>query len=353
MKISFLLPCLIKIPVGGVKIIYRYASELQKLGHEVTIISPKSEGYRLRHLIKAGAIRIRDRWHGVEDQPYYETPVGVEHLIIPAPDPNFIPDGDVLMATAWQTAFWVDEMPREKGEKFYYIQNLETYLGNAELIKSTWTLPLKKIVIANWLKKAAVEMGETAYGPVPIALDPEEFSTENPIESRSPRITMLYHRLPIKGGNEGIKILQSVKETHPELKAVIFAARKPSVTIPDWIELRIRPDASQLKKIYNSTSVFLHTSHQEGWGLPPMEAMACGCAVVAAANEGVQEFITDGETGFLKPIGDVKALTETICTLLDNDALRIQLAEAGRNAVQQFTWEKNVRQFELILKGEE
>ena len=93
MKISFLLPCLIKIPVGGVKIIYRYAGELQKLGHEVTIISPKSEGYRLRHLIKAGAIRIRDRWHGVEDQPYYETPVGVEHLIIPAPDPKFIPDG--------------------------------------------------------------------------------------------------------------------------------------------------------------------------------------------------------------------------------------------------------------------
>jgi len=166
-------------------------------------------------------------------------------------------------------------------------------------------------------------------------------------------VTMLYHRLPIKGGGEGIDILKKVKETHPKLKAIIFAARKPSATIPEWIELRIRPDTPQLREIYNSTSVFLHTSHQEGWGLPPMEAMACGCAVVAAANEGVQEFITDGETGFLKPIGDVSALTEAICTLLDNDELRIQLAEAGRNAVQQFTWEKNVRKFELILKGEE
>jgi len=353
MKISFLLPCLIKIPVGGVKIIYRYASELQKLGHEVTIISPKSEGYRLRDLLKVGAIRIRDRWHGVEDQPYYETPKGVEHLIIPAPDPKFIPDGEVLIATAWQTAFWVDELPAEKGEKFYYIQNLETYLGDTELIQSTWKLPMKKIVIARWLKEAAEEMGEEAYGPVPIALDPDEFSLDRPIDTRPQRVTMLYHRLPIKGGSEGIEILKNVKETHPKLKAIIFAARKPSATIPEWIELRIRPDTPQLREIYNSTSVFLHTSHQEGWGMPPMEAMACGCAVVAAANEGVQEFITDGETGFLKPIGDVSALTEAICTLLDNDELRIQLAEAGRNAVQQFTWEKNVRKFELILKGEE
>jgi glycosyltransferase involved in cell wall biosynthesis len=289
----------------------------------------------------------------VEDQPYYETPKGVEHLIIPAPDPKFIPDGEVLIATAWQTAFWVDELPAEKGEKFYYIQNLETYLGDTELIQSTWKLPMKKIVIARWLKEAAEEMGEEAFGPVPIALDPDEFSVDRPIDTRPQRVTMLYHRLPIKGGGEGIDILKKVKETHPKLKAIIFAARKPSAAIPEWVELRIRPDTPQLREIYNSTSIFLHTSHQEGWGMPPMEAMACGCAVVAAANEGVQEFITDGETGFLKPIGDVSALTEAICTLLDNDELRIQLAEAGRNAVQQFTWEKNVRQFELILKGEE
>jgi len=353
MRISFLLPCLIKIPVGGAKIIYRYAREFQKLGHEVAIISPKSEGYRLRDLLKVGAIRIRDRWHGVEDRPYYETPKGVEHLIISAPDPKFIPDGDVLIASAWKTAFWVDEMPPEKGEKIYYLQNLETYLGNAELIRSTWKLPLKKIVIAKWLKVAAEAMGEEAYGPVPIALDPTEFSVERPIDSRPLRVTMLYHRLPIKGGSEGIEILKNVKETHPKLKAIIFAARKPSATIPEWIELRIRPDIPLLKEIYNSTSVFLHTSHQEGWGLPPMEAMACGCAVVAAANEGVQEFITDGKTGLLRPVGDVDALAEAVRKLLDNDELRIQLAEAGREAVQQFTWEKNVRQFEHILKGEE
>jgi len=352
MKISFLLPCLVKIPVGGVKIIYRYAGELHKLGHEVSIISPKSEGYRLRHLLKAGAVRIRDRWHGVEDRPYYETPEGVEHLIIPAPDPKFITDGDALIATAWQTAFWVDEMPPEKGEKFYYIQNLETYLGNAELIQSTWKLPLKKIVIAKWLKKIAEEMDEETYDPIPIALDPKEFFLDRPIDVRPPRVTMLYHRLPIKGGIEGIEILKKVRETHPKLEAIIFAARKPSTTIPEWVELRIRPDTPQLRDIYNSTSVFLHTSHQEGWGMPPMEAMACGCAVVAAANKGVQEFITDGESGLLRPIGDVDALTEAAQTLLEDKGLRIKLAYAGRSAVQRFTWEKSVQQFERILKGE-
>jgi len=55
----------------------------------------------------------------------------------------------------------------------------------------------------------------------------------------------------------------------------------------------------------------------------------------------------------LRPVGDVDALAEAVRKLLDNDELRIQLGEAGRDAVQQFTWEKNVRQFEHILKGEE
>ncbi|MFQ6607565.1 MAG: glycosyltransferase family 4 protein [Fidelibacterota bacterium] len=352
MKISFLLPGLIKIPVGGVKIIYRYAGELQKLGHEMAIISPKSEGYHLRNLLKAGAIHLRDKWHGVEDKPYYQAPEGVKQLIIPAPDPKFIPDGDVLIATAWQTAFWVADMPPEKGEKFYYIQNLETYLGNAELIRSTWKLPLKKIVIAQWLLKTAEEMDEKAYGPVPIALDPEEFPLERPISSRPKRITMLFHRLPIKGGNEGIEVLERVKETHPQLEAIVFASRKPRASLPEWVELRIRPDITQLKDIYNSTAIFLHTSHQEGWGMPPMEAMACGCAVVAADNKGVQEFITDGETGLLRPIGDTEALVKAVQVLLNDNELRIRLAVAGHKTVQQFTWGKSVKWFNRILIGE-
>ena len=104
MKITFILPRVITIPIGGVKIIYRYAKEFANFGHKVVIISPKREGNFIHHFIKSGAIIIRDYYHGVENKPYYNTPVDVKHQIIPSPSAKHILDGDIIIATSWQTA---------------------------------------------------------------------------------------------------------------------------------------------------------------------------------------------------------------------------------------------------------
>jgi len=349
LKISFILPGLIKIPIGGVKVIYRYAEELAKLGHKVSIFSPIREGYHFHHLLKAGIVTIRDCWHEVENKPYYNTPPGVKHHIIPLPSLKHISDGDAIIATGWQTAYWVDSFPPEKGTKFYFIQNHETYLGNERTINSTWTLPLKKIVIAHWLKKTAEKMGERAYGPIPNAIDPDELYITNPIGNRSSIISMLYHRLPIKGAHYGIEALEKVKESNPNLKATIFSSRTPRITIPNWITLEIRPDIDQLREIYNASAIFLHTSHREGWGLPPMEAIACGCSVVAMANDGIQEYITHNESGMLSSIGNVNAMIQNIQYLLDNPKERVRLAHTGHKKINEYSWKKNAKQFEEIL----
>jgi len=349
LKISFILPGLIKIPIGGVKVVYRHVEELAKLGHKVIILSPGREGNHFRHLLKAGVIKMRDFWHKVENKPYYDTPPGVEHHIILSPSPEHIPDGDAIIATGWQTAHWVDSFPAEKGTKFYFIQNYETYLGNERIINRTWKLPLKKIVIAQWLKQTAKKMGETAYGPIPNAIAPEEFYVTNPIEDRPLKISMLYHRLPIKGARDGISVLENVKESNSNLKATIFASRKLSITIPDWISVDIRPTVEHLREIYNSSSIFLHPSRREGWPLPPAESMMCGCAVVAAANEGIQEYITHNESGLLSPIGDVDATVENIQYLLDNPGERVRIARMGQERINEFSWEKSAKQFEEIL----
>ncbi|MBL7086661.1 MAG: glycosyltransferase family 4 protein [Candidatus Cloacimonetes bacterium] len=343
------MPTLIKIPIGGVKVVYRYTEELAKLGHKVSILSPRKEGDHFYHLLKAGVIKMRDCWHKVENKPYYDTPPGVEHHIIPSPSLEHIPDGDAIIATGWQTAYWVDVLPEVKGKKFYFIQNYETYLGNEKTIKQTWSLPMKKIVIAQWLKELAENMGETAHGPIQNAIDPEEFYITNPIEDRLPKISMLYHRLPIKGARDGISALERVKESNLNLKATIFASRTPRITIPNWISLEIRPDGERLREIYNSTAVFLHTSHQEGWPLPPAESMMCGCAVVAAANEGIQEYITHNKSGLLSPIGDVNTMVENIRYLLDNPGERVRISRTGQDRINKFSWEKSAKQFEEIL----
>ena len=191
MKISFILPGLIKIPIGGVKIIYRYAEEISRLGHMVCIISPRKESNQIHHLLKAGAIKTRDYFHRVENKPYYKTPSGVEHHIIPLPIMKYIPDADAIIATGWQTAGWVNKFPLSKGQKFYFIQGMETWLGKPNKVIETWRFPLQKIVISKWLKNEINKIAETAHGPVQNAIDHKDFFITKPIHERKYNISML------------------------------------------------------------------------------------------------------------------------------------------------------------------
>ena len=349
MKISFILPALIKVPIGGVKVIYRYARELADLGHDVTIFSPKRESNFLYHIIKSESIKIRDYFHQVKNEPYYKTPNNVEHYIIPEPSHKYISDGDIIIATGWQTAYWVDALPDSKGSKFYFIQNYETYQGNRKIIQNTWKLPLKKIVIAKWLKEVAEKMNETVYGQIPNAIDSSEFYITQSINNRPAHISMLYHRLSIKGGKKGLLSLNNIKSDYPNLEATIFSSRPLSTNIPNWINLEIRPQINRLREIYNSSAIFLHPSQREGWGLPPMEAMACGCAIVAMANDGVKEYITHNQSGLLSPIGNVDSMIENIKYLLNNTDKRYNIAKNGNKKIKEYSWQRNTKQLEKIL----
>ena len=120
MIITFILPGIIKIPSGGVKIIFRYAQELSNFGYKVNILSPQREGNQLSHLIKAWLITMLDYYHKVENKPYYQIPPGVEHSIVPLPIMKYIPNGDVIIATGWQTAKWVNKLPLSKGKKILF-----------------------------------------------------------------------------------------------------------------------------------------------------------------------------------------------------------------------------------------
>ena len=78
----------------------------------------------------------------------------------------------------------------------------------------------------------------------------------------------------------------------------------------------------------------------EPFGIPIVEAMACGLPVVATRGGGVPEIIEDGETGILVERGDAAALAQGIIRLLGDDALRARMGRAGRRrAVERFSWE--------------
>ncbi len=93
---------------------------------------------------------------------------------------------------------------------------------------------------------------------------------------------------------------------------------------------------------YNVAEVFAYPSIYEGFGMPPVEAMACGIAVVTSNTTSLPEAV--GAAGVLLPPTDVDAWAETLARLLDDPATRAEMAAQGRQHARRFRWDFTARQ---------
>lgn len=98
---------------------------------------------------------------------------------------------------------------------------------------------------------------------------------------------------------------------------------------------------SDLPGLYGAATLVGYASRYEGFGLPPVEAMACGAPVVSTPVPAIVEVVGDGAETF-RP-GDVEGLTQTLRHLLGDDARRIQLAERGTKRVMGLSWTRTAQ----------
>jgi glycosyltransferase involved in cell wall biosynthesis len=82
----------------------------------------------------------------------------------------------------------------------------------------------------------------------------------------------------------------------------------------------------------------LFASHYEGFGLPLLEAFACGTPVVACRNSSIPEVA--GDAAILTPTGDAEALAEGLLRVEEDDELRLDMREKGLRRCRDFTWER-------------
>ena len=103
------------------------------------------------------------------------------------------------------------------------------------------------------------------------------------------------------------------------------------------VQLGFVPDAD-LAPLYDLATVFALPSHAEGFGMPVLEAMAQGAAVVTSSGTATEEVI--GDTGVTVTPGDVEALADALLSLLDDAPKRARLGAAARERAGAFTWER-------------
>jgi glycosyltransferase involved in cell wall biosynthesis len=99
---------------------------------------------------------------------------------------------------------------------------------------------------------------------------------------------------------------------------------------------------ADLPALYSAADLFVFPSLYEGFGLPTLEALACGTPVVASNVSAVPEVVGDAALQ-VSPL-DVEALADAMERLLRDDSLRSDLRERGLKRAAQFSWEKAARQ---------
>lgn len=148
------------------------------------------------------------------------------------------------------------------------------------------------------------------------------------------------------GAREGYKnadrLLQawsSTAELHDRYRLVFFGGETPpraGATDPR-IHFAAGGD-DDLATWYAHAHAFVYPSRYEGFGLPPLEAMQCGCPVVASSSSSLPEVV--GDAGLLFPADDAAGLASALLSLDRDPALRESLRQKGQARCRHFSWDR-------------
>lgn len=282
LRVTFVLPRTGEWPAGGLRIVYEHANYLSRRGHVVSVVHPgrlRINPTRLDHVKNAVRYALRRVDGRYTPDSWLKMDPKVRLLCVPSLSERFLPDGDVVIATAWETAEWVSQYSRTKGRGFYFIQHLETWNGPEERVYATWKGPLQKIVPSKWLAEIARDLGETAIY-IPYGMDVDAFQILTPSEERRPtQLMMLYHDLEWKGCEEGLEAMFLVREREPDLRAILFGVPPRPETLPDWIEYHQKPSPQLLRELYNRAAIFRSSEQDRGLGSHRVRSSAVrGCS---------------------------------------------------------------------------
>ncbi len=118
----------------------------------------------------------------------------------------------------------------------------------------------------------------------------------------------------------------------------------------DNIEFKSNILDEELVKIYNKATLLIFPSFYEGFGLPPLEAMACGTPVITSNLTSMPEVCGDAAV-YINPY-KVKDIKEKIEMLIENEELQQQIIQKGLERVKQFDWEKaSVKHIDIFKKA--
>jgi glycosyltransferase involved in cell wall biosynthesis len=345
MKITFLLPT--DDLTGGNRVVASHARQLQALGHEVLAVVNAPQRITLREQWRAwrhGYWRsLRDRMRPV---PGHVGQSGVPVKILERHRPivaSDLPDADFVIATWWETAVWMHELPAAKGRKVHLIQDYEVWTGAVadHEVDAALRMPNLKIAISNGLKQTLdTALGELGIQVLPNAVDRQLFDAPRRTRRPVPRVGFMYGRSHRKAADLYLQACERARQRLPELEVLAFSADAPAAALPlpPGTEFHLRPAQERIASLYASCDAWLFASRVDSFGLPVLEAMACRTPVIGVPVGAAPELLAGG-AGRLVPAESPEAMADAIVSLCSGPAAQWQaMSDLAYQRAHGYSW---------------
>lgn len=360
MRITFVLSSLTLS--GGVRVIIEYANRLVRRGHHICLVSPFDDfnDTDIRSEIDPRILVRQSRY------PYkHNMNMNILHKIaLVWLLAYMIPPSDIIISTHTPTtivsliAGWLLRRGRlvwlyQDYEEMFIGRRVESWLLRHALRWHKLTMvvsdyskdELRKYYSAGRI----VKIGEgLSHADLFVAMH-SKFRKKSKKRSEK-RILYVGDMRPRKGLFDFLQAVDVVYKTIPDIKLIIVSKESCKIETKVPFEYIYRPQREKLAELYATCDLFVSASWWESFGLPPLEALACGAPSVITDSRGVREFVVPNENCLLVPPRDVSLLASAMIRVLSDKNLSDKFRLNGPRVVNRFRWCDAVNRMEKALR---
>lgn len=318
----------LSLETGGTRFIYQLANEMAAKGHQVEIVLPEN---------------------AVVAWPLRTQITRVKKL-----DPSTIPSGDFILPNFWPTVFPAWES--KKGQVVRLSLGFEPlWVNEKEKALATYLVDAPIISISQWHRQIILqETGREStviHGGVDLSvfhpLNKKSLATNRPLIAYILRSRE--HGYTWKGSEDFFEAIRRTAQIFPHFYLQVVATEGASYPSSVPYQQFIAQSDREMALFYAQADIFVSTSYFEAFSLPPLEAMACGTAVITTDNGGNRDYTKNGENCLIVPPSDIQLLSQAIVHLLTQTEKRHRLVQSGLQTAHAWTWRHSADNLEAFL----
>ncbi len=355
LKINYLLP--VAGRTGGTRVLLNFMNSLSSMGHEVTMTTL----YYNRWFPLSADVKVISKKTYFDAGYFFKmSNLSKKKISVSISMLNKLnkmsPKTDINIATIAQTAYLSSWKTIEGAATLHHMQHFESILFDDPIIKKfisdTYFLPIYRVANSRWLCNKLYDFTGQKYPIVYPAIEHDIFyKREDGIFSTTEKIVNIV-ALGKGGWKSAIGIynaVNKVRSMEKDKKIILhFFGHKPIAGIQfDGQYTIFHKDLSDndLALLYSSSDIQVTFSKAESFPLPPLEAMACGAAVITTPY-GTEDYTVDRDNALIVEPDNIDMLANKIKTLIEDKDLMKRLKDNGIKTADKFNYSIQAKIYE-------